>query len=210
VDFANGTYTSAFVINFPIIGLSRLILDGDTTTPSNVLLQGGTSSVENEGAITAYRNYGYVIEVQGFRFNSTASFGIFCEESSHVKITGVCDFHTCDDGHIYATNKATVSIFSNYNITGGSVYHLGVYDDGFINGNTAPATITITGTPTFSSNFCIAGRTGRALLVNKTWSGSVSSAKYTVEALSGLWVYGGTNLPGSGTTVDAKAYVIIA
>lgn len=147
------TLTSAnrLIIPNSAVGSGRLILEGDTTTPTNVQL----NSVENISFITNTCNTNSV-EIKGFHFiqNANQTGTVFLKhEGSGLSIIDFCDFGRLSTGA--ANNQAHILVnrglvdFKNGTISGGNGYcHFWMRDrGGFIRSG---GTVTLTGTPAFS------------------------------------------------------------
>lgn len=111
--------------------------------------------------------------------------------------------------HIRAGRGAIVTNAGQpYTISGGAAFHAVAVESGQIRFQSA--TITITGTPAFSSSFAEASRGGTIAAFGNTFSGSATGARYGCSNAGGVYVAGAgtTYLPGNaaGTATSPGWY----
>ncbi|WP_445215747.1 hypothetical protein ACKWRH_25360 [Bradyrhizobium sp. Pa8] len=111
--------------------------------------------------------------------------------------------------HIYVHGGCGLTITSNYTISGGADFHLvsngWVYSSGI--------TVTLTGTPTFSSGYCVFNLSGASYFASgMTFSGSATGQRFIVSNGASIYTGGGGanyfpgNVAGSGTNPGASPY----
>ncbi|TJV70352.1 MAG: hypothetical protein E5X76_20165 [Mesorhizobium sp.] len=183
-------------------GAGTVTLQGDTATPSNV-----TISTINATCIAANGVSGKWV-VAGFKLvAATSGYGISATGGSRIDV-GVVEFGACATAHVDAEQFAVVTFLSNYTISGGSTRHWFVTTGALI--QCVSLTITLTGTPAFSSAFLIASRDGGALISGNTFTGSATGSRYSVTytAWADVAGAGATYLPGNaaGSTSSGGTY----
>jgi hypothetical protein len=150
VQVGNGTYTGQVILKNWLGGL-RPIIQGDTTTPSNVILSTSGHCVSSDGSMAW--------TIQGFRLTASSG-GCIHTSNAGAAYFGACDMHTTTDVQLWAKSASTLSCISNYNITGNSGVgiHMAAADGGVFY-NTA-ATITIPSAIACGTCFALAARNG--------------------------------------------------
>lgn len=148
-----------------------------------------------------------VLLIGGFKFiTATAGYALQASGDSLISVTGSVEFGTVAAGsnHIGAFSSI-VSIGADYTISGDAAVHAYAADGGII--NDYMRTITLTGTPAFSTAFAQAERCAVILVFGNTFSGAATGARYNVNN-NAVLVSGGTTLPGSsaGSTSSGGQY----
>jgi hypothetical protein len=204
IKVRTGTYTTPVQFK-QVIGFTRIIIEGDPATPSNVVVSttnndafGGNSSVAS-----TYQLRGLKIQTTGTGHAVNATFlpNIFIEIDR-------CDFGPTAYSHMIAGAEAVIQTISNYSISGGGNSHAEVYDAGYIRlGAESSYTVGVTGTPAFAFAFAYAARSGRILAVNQTYVGSATGQRFNITPPSIITVVGGSGtFPGNvaGTTAPVS------
>lgn len=195
------TYTGTVTAIFPFLN-GGVTLQGDVTTPSNLVISTGAS-----GAITA-DGFGSAIDVIGIKLLTTSGAGaINATNGGRVRLVGKIEFGACGT-HMISNYAGRIIVFSGtYTVTGGAIYHMRVSNDGFIGNDNNTATIT--GTPAFTGAF-ISCSSGGIVETNNTWSGAATGTRYLVDTAGGLATFGATlntYVPGSvNGTVTAPGW----
>ena len=202
IQMADGTYTGLNV-TLPINGF--VIINGNSVTPTNVVVSGGSSS-----AIAVYGTNGPTnITVQNFQVLSTSQNGLFAENWGYIKIGVGMVFGTCGIAHIASDGTSQITVANGYTISGNAAYHwYCIYQSIiYINGKT----ITLTGTPAFSTAFAFSSECSTIDCASITFSGSATGSRYSASTNGVITTSGGgsTYLPGnsSGTTSTGGQYV---
>ena len=197
----NGTYTQNVLINQRFVGLTSVILEGDTTTPSNVIIA-PTSGSAIQIDTTSTR-----IDIQGFRLgNGTGTADALDCLSGITRLTGLMEWGATSNSHMIVQNPLSeLRILTNYTVIGDTGIHMAAFDDPFISCNSPTSrTFTASGTRNATNNWLVADRRSGILLVNVTWSGTFTGGRYSVGALSQIRRVSVTGTPGdSGGTTDA-------
>lgn len=194
IQVADGTYGNQVVMK-AVIGSGRVIIQGNTTTPSNVLINTGASDcITGSGSIpSTYRFRGLKLQASTANYLINAIFtpNIFIEVE-------LCDFGQCVAAQIVVGQQAFLQTIGNYSISGGSLSHVAVYDGGNVRlGGESSYTVSLSGTPDFSGGFAVAARGGQILAVNQSYSGFATGAPYFVTQQGRIVSVGGA---GSGSS----------
>lgn len=203
----NGTFTANVTINQNFVGVTKIIISGDTATPANCTF-GATSGVACFTVDTLTP-----VDFTGVRLgNGTGpTNGLFVSRGV-ASITGNCHFGAVTTHQILLQGPyAVLRLRANYSVVGGAAVHCAAFDDAFLDGDsTSNYTVTVTGSPSFSTAFYVIGRRGGMLLVNVIYSGGISGGaqQLNVGALCQLLVIraGGSGpIPGTNSTVNSLA-----
>ncbi|MER8806017.1 hypothetical protein [Mesorhizobium australicum] len=189
IQVGAGTWTGAIAAK-SYVGAGPITLQGDTVTPANV-----TISRTSANCIDASSVRGKWV-VTGFKLAAgTSGYGITAI-ASQIDI-GVVEFGACATAHLNVEQGSIVTFLNNYTISGASTRHWFVTTGALI--QCAGKTITLTGTPAFSSAFLIASRGGGALISGNTFAGSATGTRYVVtyNAWADVALAGASYLPGN-------------
>lgn len=198
IDVANGTYSEAITLK-SFVGSGTITIDGDTTTPSNVILNSGTSFTA-DGVLGVYI-------VQGLQL-SGAGFGINSKNGSVVRFQAI-DFAGTSAPHLHTESFGVVQAVGNYSISGSTNRHIDMDFGGLgtING----VTITVSGTPAFSSAYCFQNTGSIGNFAGCTFSGSATGVRYSISgnAVCNTGGGGASYFPGNsaGSTATGGQYI---
>ncbi len=194
-----GTYGPFVLKSF--VGSGKVTITGDTTTPANVVL--ASTAADGIGGSNVMGRY----KVEGFRFTNATS-------GSHVKLfntyleLGANEYGAAVTAHVWIEQNAYVEFTANYTISGGATRHLFATTGGIF--VCSSKTVTITGTPAFSSAFVVGSRTGVFNLPGNTYSGPATGSRYIVSfnAIIDVANGGASYLPGNaaGSTASGGQY----
>lgn len=207
INVAAGTYTGATVISSPFFGFSSVSLVGDTTTPSNVVINTTSATcitVQNQASI----------RIRGFKLtNSGSGFfsGIDSLKLANVTIDGNMNYGSVTGDHLQAANTGYIEIDSNYSITGGSGFaHWATRANGTL--VCEGRLITLSGTPSFGAGFADCTVNGNQRVGGNTFSGSGTGKHFRVISEGVLFtnfVSANTYLPGNANgSWDGTGYVV--
>jgi len=207
INVADGTYTNPVTVNAPFVGASvsgGVILLGDTVSPSSCLLSTSTTCITVTNAAS-------IITVRGFKLTSSAGFCIYAARRGQINMDANMEYGSAAKYHIVADDGSSLYISANYTISGYAQAHYVMNDAGANIVLLSSLTITLTGTPAFSTAF--ASLTGASALYAEgaTFSGSATGTRYNV-ALNGVIQTGGAGanfFPGNsaGVTSNGGQYV---
>lgn len=201
IQVGAGTYAGTLVLTQPFIG-GLVTIQGDVTTPSNVLWSttGITCLMDGPGARLA---------LKGFEFRS----GLEClraRRGALLQLTGKTQFGTTTNAHMMAELDGIIQVTtgSNYEISGNCQFHVQAQTTGII--DISGRTVTLSGTPNWTSRFAQVGAIGYLAAVSMTFTGSATGKRF-VAADNGVISVGGaasTYFPGdvAGTVATGGIY----
>lgn len=204
IQVAAGTYADRVVVNGVNLGLidfNSLVIQGDVSTPANVVFS------YSGGGNTISALAGAQVTVKGVRFvGGVNTYHISSQQASYIAILN-CEFGA-GFAHLYARNGGFVGINGNYTVTGSANCHVLTEFSGRVRG--ASTTVTITGTPAFSTAFASAAGLGNIELIAMTFSGSATGPRYAATLNGVIYTQGGgaSYLPGNsaGSTATGGQY----
>lgn len=205
IQVRDGTY--AAVALKPTVGSNRCSLVGNTTTPSNALVTTSTAAA-NAITVNAFARW----NIRGFKVTTTGSAanGLSVSAFGGAFVNGVMEYGACIGAHIAGNRNAYAVITGSYSITGGAARHIDTSLSALFTIESA-VTVTLTGTPAFSSQFISATGITMLRLFNSTWTGAATGQRYSVTSNSILDTGGQatTWLPGdvAGTTATGGQYI---
>jgi hypothetical protein len=210
VSVANGTYTAGLLASGAVTGAgtqgNAVIFQGNTVTPASCLI-----SVTNGNCISAVNNAAFT--VKGFKLAATGTgnngCGIQSSSGSYIAQQSI-DFGACGTAHMLAQNSSSIVSAGGYTISGSAPYHAYAQISSYIQ-ITGPMTVSITGTPAFSSAFARASLVSVVSSFSVTYSGSATGSRYQADAngVVNTASSGATFLPGNaaGTTPSGGQYI---
>jgi hypothetical protein len=176
------TYTGAVTLK-SFVGSGTITIQGNSTTPSNVLINtAGT-------AFTATSVLG-VYSVKDLKITTSAGHGLYSSNGSILQF-GNINFGSVAGCHIATAGAGKITCLSSYTVSGGAGQHYLVTGQGYI--EVFGVTVTITGTPAFAP-FAYADTMGFLLAVSITFSGAATGTRYTANTNSLI------STSGSGAT----------
>ncbi len=206
IQLAAGTFAaSAGLVCKTMAGAGSVTIVGDETTPSNVVIQ-VTGSGTKYGL---YSSGNTIYNLRGVQLTYTGGgtgFGIFATAGANVQFQNV-DFGAGWLQHIRSENYAIIRATGNYSISGGAASHWeGSTGLIYVGGKT----VTLTGTPAFSSAFAEASFNSTFIAGSMTFTGSATGKRYSAATNSVIYVggAGATYLPGdvAGSTSTGGQY----
>lgn len=174
VQVGDGTYAGAISCSGPLIGSGGLTIQGNSGTPTNVILStGGTSTVTVQN--------GAILTVKDFKITNTANFGLYARTGGVIKFSGI-DFGSVTAHQIRASDFGLIEAIGNYTISGGAASHWNVAHGQV---RVQSRTITISGTPAYSGSFFGGSSCGVAIIGGCTFSGTgATGTRYSVATNS--------------------------
>lgn len=208
VQLADGTYTAGMTFTKPIVGGTVQVI-GNTTTPNNVVISTSTANA------IYVENYPYTLVFSGMQLTTTGGSNncLYALNTPSTITLNKVNFGAAGLSHIYGFGNVIINnaTNTNYEISGGAFRHVNMQNGAqfsFVLG-----TVTLTGTPAFSSTFCAAQNRSGAYWYQPVFSGSATGYRYYVTTQSIVNTYGGgaTFLPGSlAGIVDTPSYGVYA
>lgn len=202
ISIATGTYTAETVLK-TLVGAGRCIVQGATGTASDVVISttGVLNFVSYEG--TAGR---YVVQALQMQANGTC---ISLEGPGTALEIGPVVFGATTGHHIVADKLSVVRLRSSYAIAGGAQSHVAATRGGIVHYSNSP-TVTLSGTPSFSTAFARAENNGILHRASATFSGSATGNRYSATTGGIINVNGGgaSVFPGNsnGSTSSGGQY----
>lgn len=193
VNAAAGPYTATAVVSFPMVGGGELLISG----------AGGVAAINvpnNQGIVA---QDGAKVRVTNLSFSApTAGFiGLRAVRAGRLTIDVGCVFTTSLGDHIEITQNSYLLVTNGgYTITGGASVHMHVTDNSMavLDGQT----ITLTGTPAFSSYFYGSADGGHMTMLMGSIVGAATGPRYFIHygatvRTSNLGLASATFFPGS-------------
>lgn len=205
-----GAFTAGMTANGPLVGSGSAIFS---------FASGSSVAATNNNAFTAQYGAAFTIQGTGTPVLLTTSgtggglgYGIAAVYGgSTITVGAGVNFGTCFAGHVYA-NGGSVSLFNAYTISGSTPTHVSIAGGGGYITTSQPGgqTVTLTGTPNFSTAFAYTAAPGNIALGNITFTGSATGVRYSANQGGTIQTGGGgvSYLPGSsaGTTSTGGQY----
>lgn len=202
VQVADGTYSAAQTFAGYFTGaLSNggIIINGNAVTPANVKFTSGIF-------IGQMAN----VSFQNMEFANAGASGIQAGEGGQVHCLAGCVFGTSGNSHLLASDGGRIFLDASYTIVGGAAAHANAISGGQIK-TTGTPTVTLTGTPNFSSGFVTAAVGSVVDMVGVTFSGPATGSRYVISANAVAYTNGAgaTYFPGNsaGSTATGGQYV---
>lgn len=201
VNVADGTYTDAVLVTSSFTGGGTVLLNGNTTTPTNCI-------VSCTGTCIRAQNSG-VLSIQGFSLVSSSGHGVLATNGGIINITGKMNYGTTGGGqsaHIAAGVGGLVSITSNDTVNGGGAYHwYADYASKIVSTNN---TTVITGSPTFTLQFVRSSGASCIFASGDTFTGGITGVSYIASANGVIDTLGTGAFPGTaGSTATGGQYL---
>lgn len=207
VQLADGTYTGGAVMRQVFgadsSGISRIFLTGNATTPANVVISTTSGHAVYNGS------GGTWLAVSNLKVQTTTiGSGVSSSRNGIVSISNVV-FGQCADFHMTSDVQGVIYALGNYSIAGGAQRHITAAFGGYM--QIVSRTVTITGTPSFSTVFANAESCGSLYVPGNTFSGGATGKRYSVSANGTIFTNAGgaTYFPGStdGATATGGQYI---
>ena len=207
IQIADGTYTAGLNQTVSPVG-GNVSIVGNVATPANVIIS--TSSAPALGFISPVNATlsGLTLQTSGSTNNrciSAAGAGV------NIFIGPSMVFGSCSGSHIFSNRNALVSLDNDYAISGSGTRHYVAGQGGIISGS--GKTVTLSGTPAFSTAFADASLSGIIQAPNMTYSGSATGSRYSAASggvintgSGGNTSYFPGNAAGAGTNAGSSPY----
>lgn len=198
VQVADGTYTGATIVR-PMLGTKPLIIRGNNVTRNNV-------HVNATGEAFRVNQANAVAQVLDMKLSSTSNC-LAANPAGRIEYGNV-SFGAATARHINCQYDGQITALSSYGIEGAAQSHILASGGSVVSSG---LTMTITGTPAFSSAFVEANRRGLAVVLANTYSGAATGKRYNAASNGVIDTNGAatTALPGDvvGTTSTGGQYV---
>ena len=202
IQVADGTYAENLWGRGRLVGGGTLSITGNTTTPGNVVVApaAGTAFLAEAGFIATVRGF-RLAGASGYNLSVTGGGTFISFGNIELAGTGIIS-------HIRVDRGAVAVALWPFSFDAGAVYGIYALQGGFV--QAGGLTITLTGTPAFSTAFAGSDVNAALQLNGNTFSGSATGPRYSISGQSIVQTYGGsaTYLPGSssGTTASGGLY----
>ncbi len=200
IQFENGTYNGNIIVLDGLWLTGTLIIQGDTTTPGNVVFSysGGSNTIQ--------ARLSSVCTVQGIQFSGTNVTSYINSGFNSIINVNNCIFGANIGYHLYARTQGIIELNGPVTIAGSSKAFWRTELQGII--RSVSQTITIISIPAFSDAFASAAEFSSMEINSNTYSGSATGSQYDITANSMIYTNGGT-LPGStaGSTATGGQFV---
>lgn len=201
IQIADGTYVSGPLVCSNILGTGTVYIQGNSGTPANVVIDGGF--LKNTPG-TPY----YIRDMALLKSSGTATKALDVENGAQVQFATLI-FGAGFTQHLYAYNGGQIEAMGNYTITGGAGYHWFLSSGARISTNSR--TITLTGTPAFTTAFVVSYFLSQVSCYGMTFTGGATGVRYGVTQNSAIFTNGGgaTYLPGdaAGSAATGGLYL---
>lgn len=205
IRVADGTYTGGLVAHSPLLGggAVQLYIIGNTTTPSNVVIDVTSANAIQVGG-------GGYVQLQGVRLKTTTIGScIYAYENGQVDFQNI-DFGACASMHVEAQQHGRAYALADYTISGGAVGHLHCANLGFY--AMTNTVCTVSNTPAFSAFFAGCSNANIACYFSSI-SGSATGQRFLNHNQGVIDVNGGgvNYFPGDIVGInDAATYAVYA
>lgn len=194
ISVGDGTYAAGVNLK-PYSGGGIIVLSGNVTTPSScvISISSGTAIYGSDAGKWA---------IQGFRVSSAAGTCLYARGVTQIFLQGLMEYGA-SSRHMFAFLGAEISVGANWAIVGGAGQHMHASYGGRI--FAISRTCTLTGTPSFSSQFAYSQDLGAIQIISVTFSGSATGSRYSVVGNSVIQTgsAGATYFPGNSAGASA-------
>ena len=201
IQIRDGTYTDPFIVS-SMLGSGTLTIQGNSVTPSNVIISVSTSHAIIVQSLTN------IVTIKDLKITTSGGF----RHELYVRYNATAYFQNIDFGaatgfQIYTGAGAKAYQIGNYSITGGAFGHIGI--EGFSFGQISGYTVTITGSPAFT--YFAYASSGFFYARSTTYVGAATGQRYLAQLNGIIDTNGGgaAYLPGdvAGGTATGGQYI---
>lgn len=200
IQVADGTYTGANVLR-PFFGAGSVTIQGNNTTPANVVV-----STTSAHCFATYGKCVYTLKDMKLQ-TTTSGWAIVCTAGATITHSNM-NFGACANGHMYVSNSASIISSTSYAISGSASVHVQASIIG--SWQSTGGTVTLTGTPAFSTGFAVSSNVSAIYAGGTTYSGSATGKRYDATLNATISSNGGGSsfFPGdsAGTTATGGQY----
>lgn len=201
VQVSDGVFTAGFSLSAAWIGALPVILQGNTTVPSNCFVNcptGDAFFAEGDASIT----------VLGFKISCAAGRGLYASRGGTLRITGIMDmgvFSTANHFQVLCIDGGRIQWSgTGHRITGGATSAYSISGAGASIRGQGFGTVTIFGNPTFTGYFINCNTVASSILNGNTYFGGVVATRFNVSANAVINVAGAGINYFPGTTAGVQ------
>ncbi|MEA2757244.1 MAG: hypothetical protein QOJ54_3533 [Aliidongia sp.] len=193
ISVGAGAYTDLFTANGPIVGQTNPVIINGAGMASVTVSVVGTCFVALNGASLLPQNM--TLSASGPASACLAAGGSAAYGMSTVFVGPGLSFGSAALAHMVVAQGGEITLNSSYTITAGAQAHWLAQNGGSLNNGNFNITVTLSGTPAFSSFFAIAASGGLINPANAvTFSGAATGGRYSVATGANI------NTQGSGAS----------
>lgn len=171
VNISNGTYAAGMLdLNAPAVG-GPVSFVGNVGTPGNVIISASSGD--------CFEISQSVITISGMKLTNSGGSDVHAYRSGVINISSGIEFGAASESHMFADNEGQIIAQGNYTINGNAPYHWLGHTEGYI--SVISKTVTLSGTPTFSSTFAYAVRGGVMEVADNTYTGSATGIRFITD-----------------------------
>lgn len=205
IHLADGSYADETLVSGAFVGSGIVQITGNTSAPRNCLIE--------TAGIPIKAQQGAKIRLQGVKLNSTAgSTCLSADEKAEILVNGAIVFGSGSRAHMSASNGATLSMATDYEIDGTAIRHAEISSGAlYVNNNN---TISFNADQNFSAGFVTAIRFCDVYFPNASFvdgGHTISGRRYQSKSKSIITVNGAgeTYFPGdvAGLVADNGLYL---
>ena len=205
IQCADGTYTEQVLVSGVFVGSGSITIRGNPTTPSNVHIDSPAHGLSIQ--------YGASIRIEGVKLTASSGNGILVVNGGKVEVSGPVDFGENNRAHMRVEDPGSlIKMNADYAISAAGPRHIECIRGGrfLCNGRT----VSIAGTPNFSTAFVDCNEVGSLQFTGAIFSGPATGKRYKIDSKGYVSTGGGgaSYFPGSlagtgGTTSDSGLYL---
>ncbi len=202
VQLADGTYTNGVSLTKPWVGGSskNVIISGNSENPAQVILSTSGTVAYAEGA-------GCGFTIHSLKMQSSSGGLLWADRFADIYFSNVI-FDSASGNHLTANASGYLYAYGHYTITGSATRHMWSGLTSII--RVIGKTITLSGTPSFTSAFAHASICGTTEIYGDTFSGVATGKRYEIKTNGVIYTAGGgaSYLPGNavGTVETGGQY----
>lgn len=206
IQLGDGTYAGGGIMTGLRLGSGSITIQGNAAHPENVIVDVSGSSPSTQACFLAAHGARLIVKDMELRTNGS----IHC---LNARAGGLIEFSNlrfgaCASSHARSDSNGVIEGIGNYQISGGAVAHWSAAIGGVI--RVQSRTITLIGTPAFSTAFAV-GLLGGIIAANSnTFSGGANGQRYNLATNAALNTggAGASYLPGdmAGATATGGEY----
>jgi hypothetical protein len=190
IQVGDGTYSSGAAVSGPWLGSGAVEVRGENPTGAVIATSGGHC---------IYVRGGGRLKISRLKLQTSGALGdcVRTDSNGHVEVGPNVEFGAAVNRHTYC-DFGSVLLAANYTISGGATEHHYANNGGFIQSG-GGLTVTITGSPTFTS-FALSYGCSNIYTANNTYVGATTGRRYEIKLNGSIQTFGGGPNYFPGTT----------